>query len=71
MDKTILGVTDADETGLSFIENAIIKARHASRISKQPALADDLRFEHYFVAHQLVVFLYFVLLTLAHRCFFV
>ena len=25
------GVQDADETGLSFIENAILKARHASR----------------------------------------
>jgi len=39
--QTTLGITDADETGLSFIENAIIKARHASRISNQPALADD------------------------------
>lgn len=39
--QTTLGITDADETGLSFVENAIIKARHASRISKQPALADD------------------------------
>ncbi|OPH34660.1 Non-canonical purine NTP pyrophosphatase [Moraxella lacunata] len=36
-----LGITDADETGLSFIENAIIKARHASRESGLPALADD------------------------------
>ncbi|AWF79550.1 non-canonical purine NTP pyrophosphatase, RdgB/HAM1 family [Microbulbifer sp. A4B17] len=35
------GVNDADETGLSFIENALIKARHASRISGLPALADD------------------------------
>lgn len=34
-------IPDADETGLSFIENAIIKARHASRLSLQPALADD------------------------------
>lgn len=34
-------VPDADETGLSFIENAILKARHASRISGLPALADD------------------------------
>ena len=34
-------VPDADETGLSFVENAIIKARHASRISGLPALADD------------------------------
>lgn len=36
-----LGITDADETGLSFIENAIIKARHASAASGLPALADD------------------------------
>ena len=34
-------VPEADETGLSFIENALIKARHASRISGLPALADD------------------------------
>lgn len=39
--QTSLGITDADETGLSFIENAIIKARHASRLANQPALADD------------------------------
>ena len=36
-----LGVDDADETGLSFVENAIIKARHASQISGLPAMADD------------------------------
>lgn len=29
------------ETGLSFIENAILKARHASRIGNMPAIADD------------------------------
>lgn len=34
-------VPDADETGLSFIENAILKARHASEITGLPALADD------------------------------
>jgi len=34
-------VTDADETGLSFIENAILKARHASLATGLPALADD------------------------------
>ncbi|TLM74296.1 RdgB/HAM1 family non-canonical purine NTP pyrophosphatase [Microbulbifer harenosus] len=32
---------EAVETGLSFIENALIKARHASRASGLPALADD------------------------------
>ncbi|CEG58675.1 RdgB/HAM1 family non-canonical purine NTP pyrophosphatase [Legionella fallonii] len=36
-----LGVTDAEENGLSFIENAIIKARHASLLTGKPALADD------------------------------
>lgn len=34
-------VSDVAETGLSFVENAIIKARHAARISGLPALADD------------------------------
>ncbi|WP_308497996.1 RdgB/HAM1 family non-canonical purine NTP pyrophosphatase [uncultured Anaerobiospirillum sp.] len=34
-------IPDADETGKSFIENALIKARHASAIAKMPALADD------------------------------
>ncbi|WP_160151724.1 RdgB/HAM1 family non-canonical purine NTP pyrophosphatase [Microbulbifer sp. ALW1] len=32
---------EAEETGLSFIENALIKARHASKASGLPALADD------------------------------
>lgn len=36
-----LGIADADETGLSFVENAIIKARHASKLSRLPAIADD------------------------------
>ena len=35
------GVRDADETGLSFIENAILKARHAARATGLPALGDD------------------------------
>lgn len=35
------GVDDAEETGLSFIENAILKARHAARATGLPALADD------------------------------
>lgn len=34
-------IPDAIEDGLSFIENAIIKARHASRLSNLPAVADD------------------------------
>lgn len=36
-----LRVPEAEETGLSFVENAIIKARHASQITSLPALADD------------------------------
>ncbi|WP_374558477.1 RdgB/HAM1 family non-canonical purine NTP pyrophosphatase [Thermomonas sp.] len=35
------GIGDADETGLSFVENAILKARHAARASGLPALGDD------------------------------
>jgi XTP/dITP diphosphohydrolase len=31
----------ADETGLSFVENAILKARHAAAASGLPAIADD------------------------------
>ena len=34
-------VEDADECGLSFIENAIIKARHAAKKSGMAAIADD------------------------------
>lgn len=29
------------ETGLTFVENAIIKARHAAQLAKLPAIADD------------------------------
>lgn len=36
-----LGVPEAEETGLSFVENAIIKARNAARHTGLPALADD------------------------------
>lgn len=32
---------EVEETGLTFIENAILKARHAARASGLPALADD------------------------------
>jgi XTP/dITP diphosphohydrolase len=34
-------IPDAEETGKTFIENAILKARHASKLSGLPALADD------------------------------
>ncbi len=36
-----LAVPEAEETGLSFVENAILKARHASQYTKLPAIADD------------------------------
>ncbi|WP_187774713.1 XTP/dITP diphosphatase [Billgrantia pellis] len=35
------GVDDVEETGLTFVENALLKAREASRVSGLPALADD------------------------------
>jgi XTP/dITP diphosphohydrolase len=35
------GVAPAEETGASFVENAIIKARHAASILGLPAIADD------------------------------
>ena len=34
-------VDDAEETGLTFVENALLKARHASRATGLPALGDD------------------------------
>lgn len=39
--QSVPGVDDAEETGLSFVENALIKARHAARQTGLPALADD------------------------------
>lgn len=36
-----LGVDDVPETGTTFVENALIKARHASKVTGLPALADD------------------------------
>ncbi|MEJ1382409.1 MAG: XTP/dITP diphosphatase [Candidatus Sedimenticola sp. (ex Thyasira tokunagai)] len=34
-------IPEADETGLTFVENAILKARHAAALSGLPAIADD------------------------------
>ena len=34
-------IPDADETGFTFVENAIIKARQAAELSGLPAIADD------------------------------
>ena len=39
--QTGLGVGEVEETGLTFIENALIKARHAAAATGLPALADD------------------------------
>ncbi|MGB3269525.1 MAG: non-canonical purine NTP pyrophosphatase, partial [Rhodanobacter sp.] len=39
--QSSLGIGDADETGQTFVENALLKARHAARASGLPALADD------------------------------
>lgn len=39
--QTELGVKEIEETGLTFIENAILKARHASAQTGLPAIADD------------------------------
>jgi XTP/dITP diphosphohydrolase len=36
-----LGVLDIEETGLSFVENAILKARHACAVTGLPAISDD------------------------------
>jgi len=35
------GVPDAEETGLTFVENAILKARNAAEHTGLPAIADD------------------------------
>lgn len=34
-------IIDIEETGTTFVENAILKAKHAAKISGLPALADD------------------------------
>ncbi|MEI8704645.1 XTP/dITP diphosphatase [Pseudoalteromonas fuliginea] len=34
-------VSEVAETGTTFVENAIIKARHAAKITGMPAIADD------------------------------
>jgi len=36
-----LGIADIEETGATFVENALLKARHAAHESRLPALADD------------------------------
>ena len=39
--QSTFNIEDAEETGLTFVENAIIKARHASTEAGLPAIADD------------------------------
>jgi XTP/dITP diphosphohydrolase len=39
--QSAFGALDVEETGLTFVENAIIKARHASHVTGLPAIADD------------------------------
>jgi len=39
--QAALGIAEADEPHETFLENALAKARHASRASGLPALADD------------------------------
>jgi len=39
--QSAFDITEAEETGLSFVENAIIKARNAALHSGLPAIADD------------------------------
>jgi XTP/dITP diphosphohydrolase len=39
--QTQFNVPDVEETGLTFVENAIIKARNAAQHANMPALADD------------------------------
>ena len=39
--QTDFGVPDAEETGLTFVENAILKARNAAAHTGLPAIADD------------------------------
>ena len=36
-----LGIADAEEPHSTFVENALAKARHAARLSRLPAFADD------------------------------
>jgi XTP/dITP diphosphohydrolase len=39
--QSSLGIHSPPETGTTFIENALIKARHAARAAMLPAISDD------------------------------
>lgn len=39
--QSAFGIEPPEETGRTFLENALLKARHAARLSGLPAMADD------------------------------
>jgi len=39
--QSSLGIHSAEETGTTFVENALLKARHAARLASLPAISDD------------------------------
>jgi len=39
--QSTFDIPEVDETGLTFVENAILKARNAAKLSGLPAIADD------------------------------
>ena len=39
--QSALGVSEIEETGSTFVENALLKARHAAKVTGLPAIADD------------------------------
>jgi XTP/dITP diphosphohydrolase len=39
--QTALGIAAVDETGRNFVDNALLKARHAAAQARLPAIADD------------------------------
>jgi XTP/dITP diphosphohydrolase len=41
LSQTALGIDPVEETGATFLENALLKARHAAAAAQLPALADD------------------------------
>jgi XTP/dITP diphosphohydrolase len=41
VNQKTLGIDSAEETGTTFIENALLKARHAARKAELPAISDD------------------------------
>lgn len=50
--QSLFSVPDVPETGTTFVENAIIKARHAAKLTGLPAIADDSGLEVDFINGQ-------------------